>query len=94
MVGGNLLTALADGGGVVDASIRHLARQEAQVLGMVGAGHQAEFQLRAAATCRRFERVVAWNYHPEMLPKLAETAADVGLPFEAVARAARSARRM
>ena len=39
---------------------------------MVGAGHQAGFQLRAAARARAFERVVAWNLHPEMLPKLGE----------------------
>jgi ornithine cyclodeaminase/alanine dehydrogenase-like protein (mu-crystallin family) len=37
---------------------------------MVGAGHQAGFQLRAAARQRAFEKVVAWNLHPEMLPKL------------------------
>ena len=83
MVGGNLLTALRTAA-ASSVSIRHLARQDAKVLGMVGAGHQAQFQLRAAATCRDFERVVACNYHPEMLPKLAETAAAVGLPFEAV----------
>jgi ornithine cyclodeaminase len=83
MVGGNLLTALRTAA-ASSVSIRHMARKDAKVLGMVGAGHQAQFQLRAAATCRDFERVVAWNYHPEMLPKLAETAASVGLPFEAV----------
>ena len=51
---------------------------------MVGAGHQSAFQLRAAARQRAFERVVGWNLHPEMLPRLAETAAELGLPFEAV----------
>jgi ornithine cyclodeaminase len=33
---------------------------------------------------RRFERVIAWNLHPEMLPKLGAVAAELGLPFEAV----------
>ncbi|MGL4280663.1 MAG: ornithine cyclodeaminase family protein, partial [Albidovulum sp.] len=28
--------------------------------------------------------VVGWNLHPEMLPKLAAVAAEIGLPFEAV----------
>jgi alanine dehydrogenase len=83
MVGGNLLTALRTGA-ASSVSIKHLARQDAKVLGMVGAGHQAHFQLRAAAKQRAFEKVVAWNYHPEMLPKLGQTAAQLGLPFEAV----------
>ncbi|MCX7644750.1 MAG: ornithine cyclodeaminase family protein [Rhodobacteraceae bacterium] len=83
MVGGNLLTALRTAAASA-VSIRHLARQDAKVLGMVGAGHQSHFQLRAAVRQRSFERVVAWNYHPEMLPKLGETAAELGLPFEAV----------
>ena len=83
MVGGNLLTALRTAAASA-VSIAALARRDAKVLGMVGAGHQAQFQLRGAARVRAFERVVAWNLHPEMLPRLAETAAEVGLPFEAV----------
>ncbi len=83
MVGGNLLTALRTAA-ASSVSIKHLARKDAKVLGMVGAGHQSHFQLRAAARQRDFEKVVAWNYHPEMLPKLGQTAAELGLPFEAV----------
>jgi ornithine cyclodeaminase len=67
-------------------SIAHLARRDARVLGMVGAGHQAAFQLRSAAEQRNFEKVVAWNFHPEMLPGLGKVAEEVGLPFEAVER--------
>ncbi|MGL6209195.1 MAG: ornithine cyclodeaminase family protein, partial [Paracoccaceae bacterium] len=83
MVGGNLLTALRTAAASA-ISIDRLARPDAKVLGIVGAGHQAGFQLRAAARVRRFSRVIAWNLHPEMLPKLAGIAAEVGLPFEAV----------
>ena len=83
MVGGNLLTALRTAAASA-ISIDRLARADAKVLGIVGAGHQAGFQLRAAARVRKFERVVAWNLHPDMLPKLAEVAAELGLPFEAV----------
>ena len=83
MVGGNLLTALRTAAASA-ISIDRLARKEARVLGMVGAGHQAGFQLRAAARVRQFERVVAWNMHPEMLPKLGEIAAELGLRFEVV----------
>jgi len=83
MVGGNLLTALRTAAAAA-ISIDRLARKDAKVLGMIGAGHQAGFQLRAAARARKFDRVIAWNLHPEMLPKLEEIAAEMGLPFEAV----------
>jgi ornithine cyclodeaminase len=65
-------------------SIKHLARPDAKVLGMVGAGHQSAFQMRAAVEQRAFEKVVGWNFHPEMLDRLAGVAAELGLPFEAV----------
>lgn len=83
MVGGNLLTALRTAAASA-ISIDRLARTDAKVLGMVGAGHQAAFQLRAAARVRRFEKVIAWNLHPDMLPKLGAVAEELGLPFEAV----------
>ncbi|MGB3315582.1 MAG: iminosuccinate reductase BhcD [Albidovulum sp.] len=83
MVGGNLLTALRTAAASA-ISIDRLAHKDAKVLGMVGAGHQAGFQLRAAANVRDFDKVIAWNYHPDMLPKLGEVAAELGLPFEAV----------
>lgn len=53
-------------------------------MGMVGAGHQATFQLRAALEQRSFEKVIGWNYHPEMLPNIEKVAAEAGVPFEAV----------
>ncbi len=85
LVGGNYLTAVRTAA-ASSISIAHLARKDAKVLGMVGAGHQAGFQLRAAAEQRKFEKVVAWNYHPDMLPGLARVAEEAGLPFEAVGR--------
>ncbi|MGR3572294.1 iminosuccinate reductase BhcD [Brevirhabdus sp.] len=83
VVGGNLLTALRTAAASA-VSIRHLAPNGAKVLGMIGAGHQSAFQMRAAAGQRDFDRVIGWNYHPEMLDRLADTAAELGLPFEAV----------
>lgn len=83
LVGGNYLTAVRTAASS-SVSIAHLARKDAKVLGMIGAGHQAQFQMRAAAEQRDFERVVAWNPHPEMLPKLGAVAEEIGLPFEAV----------
>lgn len=83
MVGGNLLTALRTAA-ASSVSIAHLARKDAKVMGMVGAGHQATFQLRAALEQRDFEKVIGWNYHPEMLPNIEKVAAEAGVPFEAV----------
>jgi ornithine cyclodeaminase len=83
VVGGNLLTALRTAASSA-VSIKYLARKDSKVLGMIGAGHQAQFQLRAAEAQRDFEKVVAWNPHPEMLPKLGAVAEELGLPFEAV----------
>jgi ornithine cyclodeaminase len=83
VIGGNLLTALRTAAAAA-VSVRHLARQDARVLGIVGAGHQAPFQLRAVAQQRKFERVVAWNRSPQKLDKLASVARELGLEFDAV----------
>jgi len=83
IVGGNLLTALRTAA-ASSVSIKHLARKDAKVIGMIGAGHQATFQLRAALEQRDFEKVIGWNFHPEMLPNLQKVADEAGLPFEAV----------
>lgn len=83
LVGGNYLTAARTAASAA-VSIKHLARADSKVLGMVGAGHQSAFQMRAAARQRPFEKVIGWNPHPEMLSRLADTATELGLPFEAV----------
>lgn len=85
LVGGNYLTAVRTAASSA-VSVAHLARPDAKILGMIGAGHQAGFQLRAAAEQRDFEKVVAWNFHPDMLPSLKAVADEVGLAFEAVER--------
>jgi ornithine cyclodeaminase len=85
LVGGNYLTALRTAASS-SVSIAHLARKDSKVLGMVGAGHQSAFQLRAAAEQRDFEKVVAWNPHPDMLPRLQAVAEELGLEFEGVSQ--------
>jgi ornithine cyclodeaminase len=84
-VGGNLLTALRTAGAAA-VSVDYLARKDAKVLGMIGAGHQAKFQLRAVAETRKFEKVIAWNRQEDiqMLDGLKEVADEIGLPFESV----------
>src|SRR6056297_320103 len=85
LVGGNYLTALRTAASS-SVSIAHLAREDSKVLGMVGAGHQSTFQLRAAAEQRDFDKVVAWNPHPDMLPRLQAVAEELGLAFEGVSK--------
>jgi len=83
VVGANLLTALRTAAASA-VSIRHLARKDAKVLGLIGAGHQSTFQMRAAVQQRDFNRVIGWNRHPEKLARLEQTATELGLPFESV----------
>jgi len=83
IVGGNLLTALRTAA-ASSVSIKYLARPDAKVLGMIGAGHQSTFQLRAALEQRSFEKVIGWNRDASKLNRLAEVAAEAGLPFESV----------
>jgi alanine dehydrogenase len=83
MVGGNLLTALRTAAACA-VSIKHLARPDAQVLGMVGAGHQAAFQLRAALEQRPFTKVIAWNRTQARTETLRPIAEAAGASFETV----------
>lgn len=63
-------------------SIKHLARRDAKTLGMIGAGHQSTFQLRAALDQRPFERVLGWNIDQDALTRLKDVADERGVPFE------------
>ncbi len=83
LVAGNHLTALRTAASSA-ISIACLSRKDSKVLGMVGAGHQSGYQLRAALEQRDFERIIGWNLHPEMLSGLGEIAKEHDLPFDAV----------
>lgn len=83
IVGGNRLTALRTAAASA-ISIKYLARKDARVLGIVGAGHQSTFQLEAALDQRAFEEIVGWNIEPDMLSRLEDVAGRRGLPFERV----------
>lgn len=83
LVGGNLLTALRTAA-ASSVSIKYLAPKGAKTLGMIGAGHQSAFQMRAAAEQCDFDKVIGWNYHPEQLSNLEKVANEIGLPFQAV----------
>ena len=85
LVGGNYLTALRTAA-ASSVSIAHLARNDASVIGMVGAGHQSTFQLSAALEQRDFEKVIGWNLEAADLAKLAKIAEQKGIPYESVER--------
>lgn len=59
---------------------RALARSDAQVLGLIGAGAQARSHLRAIAAVRELREVVVWNRTPENAQRVVDEAAALGLP--------------
>ncbi|MFT5217920.1 MAG: alanine dehydrogenase [Planctomycetota bacterium] len=85
LIGGNYLTAIRTAAASA-VSIAQLARDDARVMGMLGAGHQSTFQLKAALEQRSFEKVIGWNLHSADLERLRAVADEAGLPFESVER--------
>lgn len=63
---------------------RHLAREGARVMTMVGAGALAPFLIRAHMSQRRIEEVRLWNHRPERARDLAARLRGEGLPVTAV----------
>jgi ornithine cyclodeaminase len=65
-----------------------LARAELRVVGILGAGSQARYQLEALCAARRPERARVWSRRLEAADAYArEMTARLGLPVEAVAHA-------
>jgi ornithine cyclodeaminase/alanine dehydrogenase-like protein (mu-crystallin family) len=62
---------------------RHLAREDATRMVMVGAGALAPFLVRAHMSQRPIREVTIWNRRPESAHRLAETMAAEGLPVSA-----------
>ena len=81
IVGGNHLTALRTAAATA-VSIRHLSRPDSEILGIMGAGHQSAFQIRAALEQRGFKKIIGWNRSPAGLDHLAEIAENCGVAFE------------
>lgn len=76
LVAGNHLTAIRTAAAAA-VSIKHLARTDSKTLGIVGAGEQAEFQIRAAMGVRPFEKVLIWNRTQSRAEELAGRLADI-----------------
>jgi ornithine cyclodeaminase len=83
LVAGNHLTALRTAAAAA-TSIRHLAPAGARVLGILGAGHQASWQLEAALDIGAFTEVLAWNRRPERTQALEAIAEQRGCSFRPV----------
>ncbi len=85
LVAGNYLTAVRTAAASA-VSINYLARRDARVIGMIGAGHQSTYQLKAALRQRAFEKVLGWNLNTDHLTRLKKVAIENNLPFESVDR--------
>lgn len=80
-------------GAVSAVSVKHLARPDARVLGIIGSGVQARSHLEAIRHVRTLEEVRVWS--PNALHREAfafETSEAIGLPVRAVATASLAAR--
>lgn len=77
VVRGNYLTALRTAAASA-ISIKHLAREDARVLGIIGAGGQAEYQVRAAFDVAAFDTVLVFDADPDKPRELLRKLADLG----------------
>lgn len=78
-----LRTAAADA-----AAVQVLARPDAEVLGVIGAGAQAQYEVRAIADVRPLRLVKVWNRDPDGARRMCEALADLGVEVTAVGREA------
>ncbi len=80
LVSANYLTAVRTGASSAIATKR-LSRPDAAVLGIIGTGVQAEYQLKATLAVRALTEVHAWDPSAGNLERFGRTVADLGLSF-------------
>ncbi|MCB0195733.1 MAG: cyclodeaminase [Anaerolineae bacterium] len=67
---------------------RHLARQSIDTVGVIGAGAQARYQVRALALVRRFTRLLVYSQTPERVEQYAaDMRQELGVTVETLASA-------
>jgi alanine dehydrogenase len=71
-------------GAATGVSVKYLARADARVLGIVGAGAQARSQVAAVSHVRNLSKVKAFDIDPDATKRLLKEIADLGLEAEAV----------
>jgi ornithine cyclodeaminase len=91
LVGGNYLTGVRTGAASAIAT-RHLARRDAQVLAIIGAGVQAAHQVRATLAVRPLKTVVAWDPSAANLAELGRTVRSLELDYRVAASAEEAVR--
>lgn len=82
VVSANYLTGIRTGAASAIAT-KHLARPDASVLGLIGAGVQSLYQLQATLAVRPIRRVLAWDPSADNLQAFGRGVAELGLEFEA-----------
>jgi alanine dehydrogenase len=82
LVSANYLTGVRTGAASAIAT-KYLARPDSAVLGIIGAGVQAQYQLRATLAVRPIRSVHAWNPSAENLEALGRLVESLGLAFTA-----------
>ncbi len=85
VVSANYLTGIRTAASSALAA-KYLARSDARVLGIIGTGTQAPYQVRAISALLPLARVVAWNRSPERLDAFGRDVGALGLPFEAATK--------
>lgn len=82
LMDGVLLTAMRTGAASAVAT-KYLARKDARVLGVIGAGAQAPFQAEAVCSVLNIEKVLAYDTHPERLRGFSSILSEgIGKPVE------------
>ena len=84
LVSANYLTGVRTGAASAIAT-KHLSRADSTVLGLIGAGAQALYQVRATLAVRPIRSVHAWNRSAAKLDALRHGVEDLGLEFTAAA---------
>ena len=83
LVRGTYLTALRTAAASA-LSIRHLSREDAATLGILGAGGQAAFQVRAAFGQRGFRRLLICDASAENAAALKDSLSDLSIDIDIV----------
>jgi ornithine cyclodeaminase len=82
LVSANYLTGVRTGASSAIAT-KYLSRPDAHVLGIIGTGIQAEYQLKATMAVRELTKVHAWDPSADNLAKFGQTVTSLGLEFVA-----------
>lgn len=80
LVSANYLTGVRTGAASAIAT-KHLSRPDSSVLGIIGTGVQATYQLRAALAVRPIRKVYAWDPSAENLVNFGRIVAELGLEY-------------